>query len=235
MMRRSFVVLLSSSLLSSAEGIQEGERLFVEKIQPLFAEKCMACHGDKPDKLKGEFDMRTREGMLKGGESGDPGLVPGKPEESWIYIGVTWEDSLLEMPPKANDRLSAEQVADVRRWIELGAPWGGKDIVAREDPNTITIKTSGGTSDSWTNRRYQKEDVWAWQPVQKPAVPKIAGVSHPVDAFIRRKLGEVGLEPAPRADRQTFLRRASYGLTGMPPSHAVEEMFERSSCHDLTP
>ena len=44
-----------------------GEKLFALKVKPLLARKCMACHGDDPKKIKGDFDMRTRESMLRGG------------------------------------------------------------------------------------------------------------------------------------------------------------------------
>ena len=47
----------------------EGEKLFALRIKPIFAEKCNACHGDEPDKLKGGLDMRTREGLLRGGDT----------------------------------------------------------------------------------------------------------------------------------------------------------------------
>jgi mono/diheme cytochrome c family protein len=51
-----------------AEEPSEGDQLFALHVKPLFAEKCNACHGDEPDKIKGEFDMRTREAILKGGD-----------------------------------------------------------------------------------------------------------------------------------------------------------------------
>jgi cytochrome c553 len=215
------VPFLVSIFPGAAAEYSEGEKLFVQEIRPIFAEKCLACHGDKPNKLKGDYDMRTRATLLKGGESGDPAIIPDKPDESPLYIAVTWKDSDLEMPPKENDRLDQKQIAFIKKWIELGAPWineqeAGKVPVESKD-GRVTVKTSGGTTAAWTNRRYRPEDIWAYQPLTNPEVPKHPGISHPVDAFIHARLKEAGLKPAPRDDARTLRRRVTYGLTGLPP------------------
>ena len=168
-----FLLLLGASLGVVNAEVGEGERLYLEEIRPLLADKCLACHGGRPEKIKGEFDLRTREGLLKGGESGRPGLLPGRPEESPVFIAVTWRDPDLEMPPKKNDRLAANQIASLRRWIELGAPWVEGDAPTpggRE--GTVTVETSGGTTAAWTNRRYRPQDLWAYHPVRTPQVPR---------------------------------------------------------------
>ena len=97
--------------------------LFLARIGPLFKQRCLACHGDDPKKLKGGLDLRSREAMLQGGESGEPAVVPGVPDESPLYRAVTREDPTLAMPPKENDKLAAEDVTAIRAWIEGGAPW----------------------------------------------------------------------------------------------------------------
>src|SRR5215211_3887206 len=107
----------------------DGQRLFVNKIRPLFAEKCLACHGTKTDDIKSSFDLRTRESALRGGESGEPAIVPGKPEGSLLYQAVRWDG--LEMPPKKNDRLSSEQIEFIRQWIAAGAPWADDAVKTR--------------------------------------------------------------------------------------------------------
>ncbi len=66
----------------------EGERLFSLKVKQIISSKCFACHGEDPKKIKGEFDLTTREGLLKGGESEEPGMVPGKPEVSPIVLSI---------------------------------------------------------------------------------------------------------------------------------------------------
>ena len=74
--------------MAAANPQQEGERLFALKVKKIFSSKCFACHGEEPKKIKGEFDLTTREGLLKGGESEEPGMVPGKPKVSSIVLAT---------------------------------------------------------------------------------------------------------------------------------------------------
>ena len=198
--------------------------LFARKIQPLFKVKCLTCHGDNPEKLKGDLDMRTRAGLLKGGESEESALVPGKAMTSPLYLAVTraHEDDWSAMPPKENDKLSAEQIGYIKEWITAGAPWpNAKRVVAilkEADPwgetDGVMVKTSGGLDAGWTNRKYDPQKLWAYQPVSKPAVP---AKGHPVDAFVEARLPK-GLAVAPQAEAVTLIRRVTYNLTGLPPT-----------------
>jgi mono/diheme cytochrome c family protein len=201
-------------------------RNFTLKVLPLLKEKCFACHGDDPEKIKGDLNMLSREGLLKGGENSDKVLVPGNAETSDLFVAVTWEDGDLEMPPKENDRLTPEQIQLVGAWINAGAPWPSeaeqmklleaeRAVVSNEDG--VILKSSGGLADSWTYRRYKPEDIWAFMPVKKPAIPK-AKAGSPIDHFISAKLAQTQTEPAPPADPQTLIRRASFDLIGLPPS-----------------
>ena len=81
------IVFLSFANFAFSKEPTEGEKLFSLHIKPLFTEKCMACHGDDPKKIKSEFDMRTRESILRGGEIfEDEVLIPGQGEKSYLYI-----------------------------------------------------------------------------------------------------------------------------------------------------
>ncbi len=205
------------------------ERLFAVEVLPLFKAKCFACHGDDPDDLKSGFDMRNRAGLLEGGDSGEPAVVPGKPEDSPLYEAVRWEG--LEMPPKENDRLTAAQIEKIRQWIAAGAPWPDEKAIARyrkqawsaDSADGIRVATSGGLTEEWTNRTYDPDEIWAFLPVRKPAVPE--GAAHPIDAFIEARLAEAGLDPAPQADPHTLLRRATYDLLGLPPTPEETDAF----------
>ena len=79
-------------------------RLCTIKVLPLLKVKCFGCHGDDPDEIRGDLDIRSRKSLLRGGESGKPAVVPGHPEKSPLYQAVVWNG--LEMPPNANDRLT---------------------------------------------------------------------------------------------------------------------------------
>jgi hypothetical protein len=206
------------------------EALFVRRVLPIFREKCMSCHGDDEKKLKSGFDMRSLEGLLKGGDSGEPALAPGKPEESPLYLAASrTHKDWKAMPPKENDKLTDEQLSAIRQWIAGAAPWPDEarrlEIAnanaaqwAAEDG--ASVKTSGGLSPEWTNRKYKPENLWAYQPLKTVIPPNFepqSGARSPIDLLIDAKLAASGLAPAPLADRRTLIRRATFDLLGLPP------------------
>ena len=227
------VVLWFAGVGSAVTLAEDGRRLLGE-VLPVLKEKCFACHGDDSEYVRGEFDIRSRAGLLAGGESEEPALVPGNPQQSPLYTSVTWTDRNLQMPPKQNDRLTTEQVESIRRWIEAGAPWPDTPEVDRsraaesqgwaDSPGEdgIVLPISAGQSADWSNRRWSPEDVWAYLPLANPVVPNQPADStadrHPIDAFIARKLADKRIEPSPQADRRTLIRRVSFDLTGLPPT-----------------
>ena len=213
-------LLFSSAAIAadSAADVSRGEKLFALHVKSLFADKCTACHGDDPDELKGAFDMRTRESLLRGGESfGDKVLVPGKGESSVLYRVVAHTEEGFEMPPKLADRLAKEQAWSIRDWIKLGAPWPDDDRVAlirKLHAEGEQVATSKALSDDWQNRRYESKKLWAYRPLKVESVP--AGV-HPVDFFLNRRLNAAGLTASNDAPAIVIARRMSFGLTGLPP------------------
>ncbi|MDQ3625387.1 MAG: DUF1549 domain-containing protein, partial [Verrucomicrobiota bacterium] len=218
-------------LAAAAEPGADAELQFVRRIQPLFKEKCLACHGDDEKKIKAGYDMRTREAVLKGGDSEQAAVVPGKPGHSPLLLAISRNHAEWEpMPPKANDKLNEEQIGWIREWIKGGAPWPDparqKEIAlanagkwSAEDG--VMVKTSGGLSADWTERRYKPKNLWAYQPVRKPAAGKQPAA---IDALLAAKMPP-GLAPAPPADRRTLIRRASFDLLGLPPAPAEVAAF----------
>lgn len=208
------------------------ERLFTLKVKPMLSEKCFGCHGDPNKKLKGGLDVTSREKFLKGGDEYPETLVPGSAAKSFVMKAVKWEDEDYEMPPKKNDRLSEQQIADLAKWIDAGAPWPSeerqREIHLAEQKREVTeegvmVKTSGGLGDEWTYRRYKPEEIWAFRPVQQPELGDLKG-RNPIDVLIGEKLAEAGVKRAPQADPLTLIRRASFDLTGLPPTPL--EIFE---------
>ena len=202
-----------------------GDQLFTLKIGPLLQEKCLACHSEKEGKLKGDLDLSSLDGMLFGGETSEKVLVPKKPDESLLLTAIEWKDPDYEMPPKENDKLTEKQIQYFREWIELGSPWPSQKIqdqikiAERKKIQTdegIIVKNSGGLSDDWTYRRYKPEDLWAFQPVQKPKIP--ASLKNPIDYFVEKKLDETQISPAPTADFRSLVKRAYLDLHGLPPT-----------------
>jgi mono/diheme cytochrome c family protein len=204
----------------------EANRLFTLKVLPLLKTKCFPCHGDDAKDLRGDYQLLSRAGMLAGGESGEPSLVPGAPEASPLYQAVLWEGS--EMPPKENDRLTKQETEYIRKWIAADALWPDaesqlqikkREWTVRENEDGIIVDTSGGLSDDWTYRRYDPADIWAFQPLRQVDVSgaKAAGQT-PIDFLIDRKLEQADLAAAPEADFRALIRRVTYDLTGLPPS-----------------
>jgi hypothetical protein len=208
---------------------------FASDVLPLLRRKCFGCHGDGKE-LEGSLDLRTRAGMLKGGELG-PALVPGKPEKSRLYQSVL-RTGKLQMPPKERNKLTKTETDVLRKWIAAGAPWGEENVRAKpasgkwDRKSGVTVATSGGLSADWTNRKYRPADLWAYRPIRRVSVPQVARATHPIDAFIRRRLAEKGLKPAQVADRRTLIRRLTLDLTGLPPSPREIETFLKDSSSD---
>lgn len=223
-------ILIAFALAAPARGQDEHERHFVRQVLPVLQTKCFTCHGDDPKDIRGELDMRSRAGLLKGGESGKPSLVPGDVDGSPLTHAIEWKN--LKMPPKENDRLTPEQIAAIKKWIAAKAPWPDEKTIVRIKQEKVVeagvqVKTSGGLIDDWTNRRYDPADLWAYQPVKKPAIPPTS--TSPIDVFLNAKLRAVNLKPSDRADERTLIRRATYDLTGLPPTPEEIDSFLKDS------
>jgi len=204
-----FGVLPSASPCRAASDSTSAQLQFFEsKIRPLFADNCFKCHSQQAEKVKGGLLLDTREGVLKGGETG-PVIVPGDPEKSLLIKAVRYTDPDLQMPPK-NKRLSAQQIADLEAWVKMGAP----------DP-----RAASASQKAWKD---SGKDHWAWQPLKKSAVPEVrdaAWAKTPVDSFILAKLEEKNLKPNPSADKRTLIRRATFDLIGLPPTTDEVDAF----------
>lgn len=216
--------LICMPLLNANEDYSDGDKLFALHVKPLLKQKCFDCHGE--EKMKGGLMLTSREDMLLGGDSIQATLIPGDAEKSLMYIATTWSDADYEMPPKEADRLTEEQTWQIRDWINAGAPWPDEETqlaILDKYAEGVIVSTSGGLDDDWTNRRYEKENIWAYQSIADPGLP--LANAHPVDAFIDAKLENIGLQAAEAADRRTLIRRATYDLIGLPPTPAELAAF----------
>ncbi len=198
----------------------EGIAFFESKIRPVLADACYQCHSvsaKEKGKLKGGLFLDTREGVLAGGDTG-PSVVPGKPDASLLVKAVRWSDPDMEMPPK--HKLPPQQIADLAKWVEMGAPDprdGAKGSTKRE----INVE--------------QSRDFWSFKPLAKVTPPEVknsAWVRTPVDRFILEKQEAAGVTPAAPLGREKLLRRAFFDLTGLPPSPAETDEFLKDSSPD---
>ena len=191
---------------------------FESKVRPIFVTHCYQCHSAEEKKAKGGLQLDTREGWARGGEHG-PAIVPADPGASLLLKAVKYEDPDLQMPPDGA-RLTDAQVAVLEQWVTMGAP----------DPRESApgaAKLTGLTDDARAH--------WAFQPVKNPAVPAVkdaAWVKTPVDAFVLAKLEEKGLKPSAPATREALIRRATYDLTGLPPTPEEVRAFVSDTSPD---
>ena len=185
----------------------EQAEFFEKKIRPLIAAKCQKCHS--ADAQVAGLDMSSAEGFARGGESG-PLVNKDKPEESRLLKVISYNES-LKMPPSG--KLKDDEIEALTVWVKMGAPWPGAAPVAAAKtwPKNSSVRSFTDDEKNW----------WAFQPMRDYAPPQVknnAWVKTPIDNFVLAKLEEKGLKPAPATDKLTLLRRATFDLTGLPPT-----------------
>ncbi|MEE2781619.1 MAG: DUF1553 domain-containing protein [Planctomycetota bacterium] len=180
---------------------------FSQHVAPLLSAECLSCHGSEK---KGELDLRSGSAARAGGASGQV-IAPGVPEESLLFEYV----ASGEMPPEG--KLSDEQIAIFRRWIEQGAAYPREPV----DPLAYSSEKRAGY------------DWWSLQPLESFSAETTSGLparwqtgqTGQIDRLIGDRLQKAGLEPSPQAAPQTLLRRATYDLTGLPPTPEERSRF----------
>ncbi|MCE9604878.1 MAG: PSD1 and planctomycete cytochrome C domain-containing protein [Planctomycetia bacterium] len=184
---------------------------FEKKIRPVLVEHCYKCHSAAAGKAEGGLSLDTRSAMRAGGSSG-PAVVPSDEDKSLILAAIRHDG--LAMPP--DRKLPAEVIADFERWIAAGAA----------DPRDGSAPVVKPTVDYAEARKH-----WAFQPLRVVAPPTTLDAAwslDPIDRFVLAKLEAAGVRPAPQAERRTLLRRASFLLTGLPPTPAEVAALEAS-------
>src|SRR5437867_2787015 len=157
-------VVATAWVLFAAAGADTGSTSFSplqiefyeKQVQPILTENCHKCHSHQADKIKGSFVLDSREGLLKGGETG-PAIVPGEPEKSLLIKAVSYTDPDLQMPPK-DKKLPDEKIELLRQWVKMGAPWSAGSKPTGRIPGVISDEDR-----AW----------WSFQPVREPPVPQV--------------------------------------------------------------
>jgi len=191
------VILACSPFVDAAAD----ETFFESKVRPLLVERCYECHSGT--KSMGGLSLDTKVGWQKGGDSGTA-IVPGKPDGSLLIAAINYES--LEMPPPdKGGKLSSDQIAVLRKWVSTGA----------HDPRVDEVKLGG-------MKIQDAKTWWAFQPLptseQSPSPKNI-------DAFIDRSLSSNATQPVLKADKRTLIRRATFDLTGLPPTAVEVDAF----------
>ena len=175
---------------------------FNRDVRPIFSDNCFACHGFDANKRKANLRLDTKEGLFTAIKGRVP-VAAGKPEQSELYKRITSHDPDERMPERSfNKSLTERQVAVLRKWIEQGAQWKGH---------------------------------WSYiKPARppEPAAEQAGFTRHALDTFVFAQLKEHNLSPSPEADKVTLIRRLSFALTGLPPTHAEVQAFVNDGSAD---
>ncbi len=193
----AFLALLTASLDAASNDA------FEMRVRPVLAKACFSCHTDA---AMGGLQLDTRDHLLHGGKSG-PAIIPGDPGNSKLIQAIRY-DGALKMPPTG--RLKDEEIASLEQWVKAGAVW----------PANLKPVTTAPYLISEAQRNF-----WAFRPVADPPVPAGKGRTG-IDRFLQARLAREGLETDRPADRRTLIRRATFDLTGLPPTPEDAAAFE---------
>jgi len=205
--QRFGLAILAILMMGSATYAQD----FAKDVQPIFAERCVRCHGEKRQEGGLRLDVRRR--AMQGGDTG-LAISPKESAKSEIVQRITSTVKTKRMPP-TGPLLTNTEIDLIRTWIDRGAAW----------PDALAGKESF-------------QDHWAFRPVQRPTPPAVKSkdrVHNPIDAFILGRLEKNGLTLSPDADRPTLIRRLYLDLIGLPPSPDDVERFvkdDRSNAYE---
>ncbi len=205
-----------------AQRMERGLEIFRNTIQPLLTEHCVKCHGG--EKTKGDFDLTTREGLLRGGADG-PSVKLYDARSSRLFELVSHARE-PHMPSKS-DKLPDAALRQIAAWIDNGAPYDRPLVEGKAEAK----KDRGAITD-------RDRQWWAFQPLQRTEPPKVKTAKtarNSVDQFILARLEAAKLKLNPPADRRTLLRRASFDLHGLPPSPEEVDEFARDKSPDAWP
>ena len=196
---------------SSTSGEEPGRdaAFFESKIRPLLVQRCYECHARTAKHREGGLAVDSRAGLMAGGETG-AAIVPGKPEESLLVLAVKY-DGDVQMPPVG--KLPAEEIALLSEWVRRGAPM--------PEDGVTEMKRKG--IDFETGRKF-----WSFQPPKASPPPTVKDTQwsrKAIDPFVLAAMERRGLEPSPRADARTLIRRATFDLIGLPPEPEEVEQF----------
>jgi len=212
----TFAAVIACCAMSSlgsphTAGANDDAEFFEKKIRPLLVQRCEVCHSEAKGKTSGGLALDSREGWRKGGDSGPP-IVPNQPGESLLIRAVMYGEDGPQMPPEEKGgKLSEAEIAALVQWVKRGAP----------DPRIAKARIGGMTEDE--ARRW-----WSFQPIRPVKPPNLVDKVWPkneIDRFVLAELAMRELTHSAAADKRTLIRRATFDLTGLPPTPEDVDAF----------
>lgn len=193
----------------------EDLELFEAEVRPLLVERCYRCH-NSVDRREAGLAVDHAAGLLAGGDSG-PAIVPGDPDASLLLHAVRHAEA--PRMPREEPRLEPDELRALERWIASGAPDPRDDVPTAEE---LAAETA------WEVVRERRTEWWSYRPIEDPPVPEVEDEAWPrddLDRFVLARLEAASESPAPALGRETLLRRASFVLTGLPPTPEARAAF----------
>ena len=194
-------------------------QFYETQVKPILKTSCYSCHEGAGS--SGQLELSTRAAILKGGTSG-PGVILEKPADSLILKAIRGQGR--QMPPRGS--LSDTQIETLTKWVKMGLPMPADSAPATKNDKADKSDKSGKVGADAAKHgpppvNAETMRFWSFQPVRRPALPTVkqaAWPANPIDRFVLSKLESKGLAPVPPAARVALLRRATYDLTGLPPT-----------------
>ena len=171
----------------------EDDRFFETRIRPVLADRCFECHG--PEKQKAALRLDSAEAIRKGGDSGRPLVVPGKPDEGLLLRAVRHADGVEKMPP--DGKLKEPEIADLCAFLtRMGARivGGGTSTIEIEGVDELSPVDHTVIPD-----RIEAGTFLAAVGVAGGEVTLHGARADHMDMLIR-KLGEMGMRVSPSSD-----------------------------------
>jgi hypothetical protein len=180
-------------------------------IRPLLSDRCYKCHGPDAEHREADLRLDTKDGAFGKSSEDTPILKPGDVSASELFRRISSTDPDIRMPPPdSNLKLSKDEINRIGQWIKQGATW---------------------------------KQHWSFLPLERIPVARTKNLTwakNEIDQFVLARLEEAGIEPAPEATKEKWLRRATFDLIGLPPTleeidafladetpHAYERIVDR--------
>ena len=223
---RSFLLLTSFAFLAVGAFSIHGQtpaqlEIFEKNARPIFSDQCQGCHNAK---LKsGGLDLGSLAGIKQATTEGFFGNAL-EPDKSLLVQALSYTGR-VRMPPQG--KLPAETIAGLRDWVAAGAPSPAASVEKppSEAPESATSVRPVAIRGVITEG---DKKFWSFRPLAHPMPPQVSRTDwaeNPIDRFILANLAKSGIEPAPPAGKTTLLRRATFDLTGLPPSEKEIQNF----------
>lgn len=217
-------ILISSLLALGSCSVRSDEparisdedlRFFESRIRPLLAARCYTCHSAKAKPVQGGLKLDSAAAFRAGGDSG-PLVVAGRPAQSLLIQSVLHSDEAdFRMPPR--NRLPQREIDLLIEWVKRGSPF----------PGPVSNSPKPAAIDYQSARQF-----WSFRMATEKPLPNIRNRSWPrqrLDFFVLARMENHGLAPTPEVDRQAFIRRVSFDLTGLPPTPDEVQQFVSDS------